>query len=783
MLFKTLFRIKSLVLLTTCMLILGEARSQFMFEATNYSLNLDVTSVFSNGISAKADITVVKHPTVNKITFDLLGFTIDSVLVNGLATTYTQSSPNLEVNLPINTPDTHEISIFYRGVPQKDDTWGGFYVIGSYAFNLGVGFSSTPHNFGRAWFPCFDNFTDRATYQFNIITQPIHTAVCNGLLTADSILQNGNRSWHWQLSQPIPTYLAGIAVGKYVLVKKEVQLQNGTIPIILAAEAKDTANMLSSFTNLNQALMCYEEKFGPYLFDKVGYVAVPFSSGAMEHATSIAYPSYAINGNTSYETLMAHELSHHWWGDLATCSTAEDMWLNEGWASYCESVFLECMYGSSAIVNDLKSKLNDVLLNAPKDDDGYRAVANMNQSFTYGTHVYKKGALMAHALRVRMGDSAFFAACKSYLSKNNFKAVSTANLRDEFQQFTTENLNDFFNQYILTKGHYDVVVGHSSIDTNNVLKLDLYELKRYKNSLNTTLTPQVKLHFTNGSSDVASAKITNGFGTVFYTLPTGKKLNHVTVDDEVKYALAHTSEDVTIKAKGGKTMANTLFSINTQNITDSVKFNVQHHWVSPTVGNLAEKGIRISAERYWSIRGELPTAFTAWAFFNYDGSNTAHLDEELFNYTNTEDSLVMLYRKDENSDWTVIPATSVTYQPGGNPEDRMGRFWVNKLASGDYAFGVRDQQVVGLKSNLIPTLEGEIWPNPAKDELEVKLNNQQIGNANMEVTDNEGKLVIQQQIHLTSSTHKLSVKNLKTGVYHLSILTPKGKFVRSFIKQ
>ncbi len=780
--FKSLFRIKALVLLTTSMFIAQQSRTQSVFEAINYNLNIDVTSVFSNGINAKADITVIKHPSVSKITFDLLGFAVDSVLVNGITTTYTHNSPTLDVNLPVNTPDTSLISIFYRGVPQKDDTWGGFYVIGTYAFNLGVGFSSTPHNFGRAWFPCFDNFTDRATYQFNIITQPIHTAVCNGLLKADSSLQNGNHSWHWELSQPIPTYLAGIAVGKYVLVKREIQLQNGNIPIVLAAEAKDTTNMISSFSNLNQALLCYEEKFGPYQFEKVGYVAVPFNSGAMEHATSIAYPSYAINGNTSYETLMAHELSHHWWGDLATCSTAEDMWLNEGWASYCESVFLECMYGSSAMVEDLKNKLNEVLLNAPKDDDGYRAVANMDQSFTYGTHVYKKGALMAHNLRIRMGDSAFFAACKSYLSKNSFKAVSTTNLRDEFQQFTSENLTPFFNQYVFTKGHYDIVVGKSNVDSNGVLSLDLYELKRYKTTWNSILTPQVKLHFTDGSSDVISATLVNGFGSVTYPIPNNKKVNHITLDDEVKYALAHTSDDVTIKAKGSKVLSNTLFSINTQNITDSVKFNVQHHWVSPTVGNLAEKGIRISTERYWSIRGELPTSFTAWAFFNYDGSNTAHLDEELFNYTNTEDSLVMLYRKDENSDWAVIPATSVTYQPGGNPEDRMGRFWLNKLASGDYAFGVRDQQVVGLKNNTLPTLDGEIWPNPVKDELEIKLHQSIKNQANVIVTDNQGKVVLQQQIEVSNATYKLSVKALKPGIYHLVLTHEKGKFVRSFIK-
>ncbi len=753
-------------------------------DALKYHLTINASGILNSGIQANMQVKIKKLNNDSVVRFDLLGFTIDSVLVNQNLTSFQKTDSTLLVNIPFSsqTNDTILVKIYYRGIPQKDALWGGFYVSGTYAFNMGVGFQSKPHNFGRAWFPCFDNFTDRALYTLEVTTAPTYKAVCGGLLVDDTTYADGSSKSTWELNQPIPTYLASMAIGKYTFVKQTFTGQFGSLPVWLAVEAKDTAKLSASFIKLNNAISCFEEKFGPYLFDRVGFVGVPFNAGAMEHAANIAYPLYAIDGSLSYETLMAHELSHHWWGNLATCETAEDMWLNEGWASFCEALFLECVYGTTNYQNNMREKLTEVLLTAPANDRGYRAVSGVPHEQTYGTTVYKKGALMANALRTAMGDSAFFAACKSYLDKYKFNHANSQNLRDEFQSFTSTNLTFFFNQYIFQKGHFDVVV-FSSLKSASNLTLHLMELSRYKTAKHSSMTVSVNLHFTDQSNQKQQAVLTNGEGTLSINIPAGKTLHYISIDDETKYALGYTSQTAVIKTKGAFNFADALLNINTQNITDSVLINVQHHWVGPSIGDLRKQGIRISNERYWSVRGVFPESFSAWAYFNYNGTSQNYLDEELLNIAPTEDSLVLLYRADENSQWSVVNVpTDATYQPGGNPKDKLGRFWLNKLLAGDYAIGLRDQSVVGLKSNQTETIIN-LSPNPVDDVLNITLPDfENFTNSQILVTNNNGVEVFKTRVNSYLNNYALSVKKLSPGIYYVVVENGKKRYLARFIK-
>ncbi len=748
-------------------------------DAIEYRLSIDARAILNTGMVAKAQIYLRKTDSTSSVTVDLLGFTIDSIRVNNDSVGFSRVDEKLTINLPIG--DSMVVDIYYRGIPQKDETWGGFIVNGQYAFNMGVGFTSSPHNFGRAWFPCFDNFTDRATYNLKVTTASGFLAVCGGLLVKDSTFFDGTREVEWQLNQPIPTYLASIAIGRYRFVKYTFTGMQAPIPVWLAVEAKDTNNLKASFVNLNNAIKCFEQRFGPYLFDRVGFVGVPFSSGAMEHATNIAYPLYAINGNTNYETLLAHELSHHWWGNLVTCRTAEDMWLNEGWASFCEALFLECVYGKKNYQVDMRSKLNDVLVNAAKNDNGYLPVSGIGHEQTYGSHVYKKGALMVNALRNLMGDSAFFKACKSYLQKNQFKDVSTTDLKNEFQQFTTADLTLFFNQYILTKGHYDVLVTNWEI-VNGTITAGLFETNRHKTAKNNTMNLVVGLRYTDGTNQPVSITLINGQATLNVSLIPNKTFSHFVVDEETKYALAYATDSIKITAKGVRSFPNTLFSMNTQTVGDTATLLVQHHWVGPSPGNIREKGIRISTERYWSIRGNLPNNFVAAAYFNYDGASVAELDKVLLAAAETEDSLVLLYRENENKQWQVV-TSGVNFQAGGNIEDKLGRFWLTKLVAGDYTFGQKDASVLGLKKNE-PLKTLSLLPNPANEQLQVTLPNQDLlSNPKLDITTIEGKTIDHLDWQLKENQIIVNTETLTPGIYFVRLNNAGLSYAAKFIKQ
>jgi aminopeptidase N len=167
---KDTFRKRFILMLVVLFTCLQKNVAQQNIHPINYQINLNTVNVFNNGIWGNTVIKTVSDSIGNKLTINLLGFTIDSILVNNILSTYTRTETNISINHTFATGDTSVIEVHYHGIPQTDEQWGGFYVNGTYAFNMGVGFASNPHNFGKAWFPCFDNFTNRATYNFNITT-------------------------------------------------------------------------------------------------------------------------------------------------------------------------------------------------------------------------------------------------------------------------------------------------------------------------------------------------------------------------------------------------------------------------------------------------------------------------------------------------------------------------------------------------------------------------------------------------------------------------------------
>jgi aminopeptidase N len=424
------------------------ARSDTL-DVLHIHLDLDMTMMDDDQISAVASILVeAKIDGVAEVNFDLLNLTVDSVLAgpNQLSFNYVGELLKIDVPEVLNIGDQLTVDIHYQGSPQTDDSgWGGFYFQGDYAYNLGVGFEADPHTYGRAWFPCFDNFVERSTYTFDVLTSQGRSAYCNGLLNEVEELPGDSAIYHWSLSQSIPSYLASVAVSHFSpAISNFASISGADIPVYLTAQAEDTANAKASFIELDLCLETFEERFGPYLWDRVGYAFVPFSSGAMEHATNISYPLYAADGSTAFNTLMAHELAHHWWGDLITCRTQEDMWLNEGWASFCEFLFIEALEGEEAYLEMVKDNHKDVVLHAHEDDGERLPVSGIGHEHTYGTHVYNKGADMAYNLRAYMGDDDFFEGTTDFLEDHAFTDVSSHDLMTYLSDFGDADLEAFF---------------------------------------------------------------------------------------------------------------------------------------------------------------------------------------------------------------------------------------------------------------------------------------------------------------------------------------------------
>jgi aminopeptidase N len=183
----------------------------------------------------------------------------------------------------------------------------------------------------------------------------------------------------------------------------------------------------------------------------------------MEHACNIAYPAFAVDGGTGWESLMAHELAHSWWGNLITCSDASEMWLNEGWASFSVYLFTEAVYGRQAYNDMVNNEHLEIIHYGYANDGGnYFALANMPHEYTYGFTTYTRGAMTVHNLRGYMGDDLFFSCITNFLNTYAFQPVSSEQFRDHLSACSGLDMAPFFEGWIFNAGTPALEINYSA---------------------------------------------------------------------------------------------------------------------------------------------------------------------------------------------------------------------------------------------------------------------------------------------------------------------------------
>ena len=684
------------------------------------AIRLDLLNVPQ--IQANCVLTLAAKVTnVPSIRLDLEGLTVDAVQVDGSPVSFSQSGASLLVTFatPLSPGPTATLIISYHGVPKMDDSgWGGVYHQPPYHYNLGVGFAADPHSFGRAWFPCFDNFVERSSFDFVVVTLPGRPAYCNGISQSE-ILQNGKLTRHWTLEQPIPAYLACYASGPYVSWERTIE----NIPVEIAAAAADTNKVKATFQHLPQAVQCFQDWFGPYQWPKIGYSLVPFNSGAMEHATNIAIMRSAVDGTLNFETLWAHELSHHWWGDLATCSTAEDMWLNEGWAVYSEHLFTEYVYGKTAFRNAVRDNFLNVLQNTHVSEGGYRAVSGIPHSITYGDHVYRKGAVVAHNLRGYLGDTLFRQGIRAALAATSFQDWSSAGFRDKLTAATGRDLQDFFDDWVFSPGFADFAVDSlqmtvPSIDT--FVTCTLFVKQKLRGAPDFHHNVPLEFTFVNSKYErqYRHATVSGENSVVVFNFPLPFTPLFSWINTRQKLLLARSEGEVVLKNTLTQNLTAAKISITPIVLPDSLIIRAEHHFVHPDTAGCNPQGFVISS-RYWTIDGQFPGAFDCNAGVFYDGRGQSdQLDAGLFAQTSaSEDSVLLIYRPGPGHPWAEYP----TYFKNklASSTDKFGYLRIDHLQPGQYSIG-KGSGTVAANEPERNLLMATVTPNPARSDLRLR---------------------------------------------------------------
>jgi len=751
-------------------------------DIINTEINLKITDFITKIISGNSKITFTpKVNGINKINLDLLSMTVDSIVnFNGQNLSFTYNDTLLKINLnqTFNLQQETSVTIYYHGAPGVEPNgFGGFYFQNNIAYNIGVAFIAEPHNYGRIWFPCFDNFTERFSVKTNITTLSNHKAFCGGLLT-DTIQNNdGTITWKWNLEETVPSYLVSVAVGAYATIQKTFSGLNGQILVQIGALPNDTNLVNGSFINLEDCFDIFEGKFGAHQFPRVGYVMVPFTAGAMEHATNIAYPRGFINGQTTYEApLMAHELSHMWFGDLVTCKTHEDMWLNEGFASYCSELFTENKYSRQAFENAIKENRDQVLHFSNYKEGEYFPVSGVPHQYTYGEHTYMKGEDVANSLRGFLGDSLFFNGIRNYLQEKKFTACSSEDLRDFLQQYSGQNLTAFFSDWVFKGGFVDATIDSFRVETNMPANIQtkVYFKQKLKgtNTYYSSFPIELTLVDENWNREKITVNVSSQNSSATITSTVFPKV--IFINENEKIGLAAIAVTNTIKSNGSKSFQPAQITVNTTNIADSALIRVVHHYTAPD-GFKNQKPYRLSPQRYFTIEGILNSNYTGTAAFTYDGrsngfSGNQYLDHLLIN--DSEDSLFLFFRKDASMDWEIFPKYSKVM---GNTNDKLGSIRIDSLVLGDYVLGMKDYLASTELNPGIDKGDFRIYPNPTGGLFTLELHSIE-GNFNkVQIFDILGNLI--KEIHQNSSQKNISIDLIseKPGVYFVFLNSKKAK--------
>jgi len=733
-------------------------------HVSHYDINLEIRDFSQQQIRGYTDLALeAKIANLQKIYLHFLQLTVDSVKNGDVSVPFSHQGQQLQIDIPFLTVGQSEkVRVYYSGKPYKE-SFGGFYFTNEFAYNMGVGISSIPPSLGRAWFPCIDEFTDKSTYTFNITTDADKKAICGGMLV-DSTDFGDAICWKWELSDPIPSYLASVAVGKYLVYKDTIQGVSEVLPVEIYADSARMARVPGSFVNLKFFIHTYEKRWGPCRWQRIGYVVVPFSSGAMEHATNIAYPQFAVNGNTTYESLVSHELAHSWFGNLITCATAKNMWINEGFARYGEYLCDEILDPTlQSYQTGIRALHMEVLKKAHSGDGGYFALNNIPPNATYGSTTYDKGGLVAYTLRHYMGDDLYFSSIKQFLQENQYKNVDSEEFFQKLSEISETNLHDFYLGWVNQPGFLNFNIDSIKPKTGSeniyqiAFKQRLHHAEYFadNNKVDVEFVAETgerylkeRIQFS-GEHDIVELELP--FEPVFWAIDPNFKMGDACYD----YTLL-------INKTGNTNLGDAFFRIEVTEISEESVLRVEHNPFTPTPAiNNTPHIVKISEKHFWRIgflkHGDINASYS----FSYDRNSDSDL---LPDYT--KDDLALLHRKDASYEWRIVQTTIA----GTN---QSGRIITSNLQPGEYTLGVIDNAKVIEYENSI-----EIYPNPVADELRIRNCEFQIDD--IKIFDVLGKEIIQNSKFKTQNS--LDVTHLSPGTYILEIISKENKLYKKFIK-
>ncbi len=443
---------------------------------TRLELRLDPTRRFIAGTATHTLVALDEGVTEVELHADEL--TILSVAAgNGRALSFTHAEGCVRIRLsaPLALGAEVSVTLAYEGAPRR-----GLYFVAPDAQR-----PDKPHQAwtqgqdedSRYWFPCFDHPGEKASTEILARVPARYQALSNGALVGRTPHGDGTVTWHWRQALPHSAYLVTLVVGEF----EEVRLESPRVPLTVWVRPGQTGRVQAAFGRTAKMLEVFERRFGvAYPWEKYAQVVVEdFIFGGMENTSATTLVDVALfdeRAGLDYDAddLIAHELAHQWWGDLLTCRDWPHAWLNEGFATWCETVFKEEHLGGDEAAYERHTQRSGYL---EEDAADYRR-AIVDRRYVepidlFDRHLYEKGSCVLHMLRKELGEEPFWRAIRTYAEANSGESVVTEDLIRAVERATGRNLEWFFDQWVFRGGHPELTCAWSFDSKRKDLALTL----------------------------------------------------------------------------------------------------------------------------------------------------------------------------------------------------------------------------------------------------------------------------------------------------------------------